>query len=116
MNELYYSTDSANPSYIEFMKKNYPPGFSYPEFGPMFTAEFFDPDLWADIFKSSGAKYFSNFKIKSNSLLILITRYVVLTSKHHEGFALWPSKYSWNWNAFDIGPKRDLVGKFPKVR
>ncbi len=40
------------------MKKNYPPGFSYPEFGPMFTAEFFDPDQWADILKSSGARYF----------------------------------------------------------
>lgn len=39
-----------------------------------------------------------------------IFRYVVLTSKHHEGFTLWPSKYSWNWNAGDVGPKRDLVG------
>lgn len=38
------------------MKKNYPPEFSYPEFGPMFTAEFFDPVLWAEILKSSGAK------------------------------------------------------------
>ncbi len=38
------------------MEKNYRPGFSYAEFGPMFTAEFFDPDQWADIFNSSGAK------------------------------------------------------------
>ena len=59
--------------------------------------EFFDPDHWADVFTRSGAKY------------------VVLTSKHHEGFALWPSQEAsktWGrpWNAVEIGPKRDLLG------
>ena len=24
---------------------------------------------------------------------------------------MWPSRTSWNWNAVDIGPKRDIVGK-----
>lgn len=24
---------------------------------------------------------------------------------------MWGSKYSWNWNAVDVGPKRDLVGE-----
>ena len=38
-------------------------------------------------------------------------RYVVLVTKHHEGYTMWPSKYSWNWNAGDVGPKQDLVGQ-----
>jgi hypothetical protein len=24
---------------------------------------------------------------------------------------MWPSKYSFNWNAMDVGPKRDLLGR-----
>lgn len=81
------------PGHVKFMKDNFKPNFTYPEFAPQFTAHFFDPDRWADMFKASGAKY------------------VVLTSKHHEGFTLWPSKRSFNWNSVDIGPKRDLVGE-----
>ncbi|KAK5883933.1 hypothetical protein CesoFtcFv8_020205 [Champsocephalus esox] len=77
---------------VKFMKKNYPPGFKYTDFAPEFRAEFFDPEIWADIFKASGA------------------RYVVFTSKHHEGFTNWPSAVSWNWNSMDVGPHRDLVG------
>lgn len=83
---------SPNSATVEFMGKNYKPGFSYAEFGPQFTAEFYKPDDWADLFKKAGAKY------------------VVLTSKHHEGYTLWPSANSWNWNAGDVGPKQDLVG------
>ena len=52
----------------------------------------FEPAEWARIFNQAGAKY------------------VVLTSKHHEGFCLWPSPQSWNWNAVDVGPHRDLAG------
>ncbi|XP_022253093.1 alpha-L-fucosidase-like [Limulus polyphemus] len=81
-----------DPKIVEFMHKNYKPGFTYPEFASQFTCEFYDPDHWTDIFSASGAKY------------------VVLTTKHHDGYTLWPSKTSWNWNAVDIGPKRDLVG------
>jgi alpha-L-fucosidase len=39
----------------------------------------------------------------------------VLTSKHHEGFTMWPSNYSWNWNAMDVGPHRDLVGELAQA-
>lgn len=38
------------------MTKNYKPGFTYQEFGPQLTAEFFDPIQWASIIKDSGAK------------------------------------------------------------
>ncbi|KAJ8297720.1 hypothetical protein KUTeg_024251 [Tegillarca granosa] len=81
-------------SALKFIAKNYPPEFQYTDFAPQFKAEFFEPDKWAKLFESSGA------------------RYVVLTSKHHEGFPLWPSRWAWNWNAMDNGPHRDLVGMY----
>ncbi len=80
-----------------FHRKNYGEDFPYFNFAPMFRAEMFDANHWADVFAKSGA------------------RYVVLTSKHHDGFALWPSEQaskSWGraWNAVETGPKRDLLG------
>ncbi|KAL4629473.1 tissue alpha-L-fucosidase-like [Arapaima gigas] len=84
---------NGDAAYVDFMQKNYPPEFTYPDFAPHLRAPFFDPDRWADIFQASGAKY------------------VVLTSKHHEGFTNWPSAYSWNWNSVDSGPHRDIVGE-----
>lgn len=82
----------------EFHERVYGRDFEYPGFAPRFTAELFDADGWADIFARSGAKY------------------VVLVSKHHDGFALWPSREaneSWArpWNAVEVGPHRDLVGE-----
>jgi alpha-L-fucosidase len=81
-----------------FHARVYGENFGYPDFAPKFTAEMFDADKWADIFQRSGAKY------------------VVLVSKHHDGFALWPSREasaSWGrpWNSVEIGPRRDVVGE-----
>lgn len=75
----------------------YGPNLKYPEFAQQFKAELFNPNQWADLFAASGA------------------RYVVLTSKHHEGFTLWPSAQSWLWNSVDIGPHRDLAGDLMKA-
>ncbi|HTQ56203.1 MAG TPA: alpha-L-fucosidase [Bryobacteraceae bacterium] len=80
-----------------FHQRVYGKDFPYQNFAPMFRAELFDPGHWADVFQHSGA------------------RYVVLTSKHHEGFALWPSREAsatWGrpWNSVEIGPHRDLAG------
>lgn len=46
-----------DPSFVEFMKNNYPPDFEYQDFAPMFHAEFFDPDSWADLLTKSGARW-----------------------------------------------------------
>ncbi len=77
---------------------------SYYQFADDFKAELFNPDEWAKVFEQSGAKY------------------IVLTSKHHDGFCLWPSEQAnstWGrqWNAVDAGPHRDLLGDlFTAVR
>ena len=55
---LYFcSDDDPDGEYVKFMEKNYPPGFTYQGFAKDFTAEFFDPDEWAELFKNAGAKY-----------------------------------------------------------
>ena len=74
-----------------FMKETYGEDFRYNDFTSLFRAELFEPDEWARLFKKAGAKY------------------VVLVSKHHDGYTLWPSKYSRNWNSVDTGPHRDIV-------
>ena len=80
----------------QFHKATYGEKFEYQDFAPLFRAELFDARKWADIFARSGA------------------RYIVPTSKHHEGFCLWPSaeaSRTWGrpWNAVEIGPRRDLM-------
>ena len=52
-----YWKGSKEKDVVEFMEKNYKPNFEYADFAPMFKAEFYDPDHWADIIGSSGAKY-----------------------------------------------------------
>ena len=47
---------SGKKDYVEFMQKNYAPDFTYPDFASQFTAEFYDPDAWADLIEASGAK------------------------------------------------------------
>jgi alpha-L-fucosidase len=53
-----YWKDSTNirQNVVDFIKENYPPSFTYPDFAADFTAEFYHPEEWSDIFKASGAK------------------------------------------------------------
>lgn len=56
MNETVKIIGTNTPAYVEYMKKNYPPDFTYQDFGKEFTAELFDPNHWAELFRASGAK------------------------------------------------------------
>ncbi|WP_439184674.1 alpha-L-fucosidase [Carboxylicivirga taeanensis] len=59
-----------------------------------FTAANYQPDQWAKLFKESGAKY------------------AVLTTKHHDGVALWDSETD-HYNTVDDTPAgRDIVAPF----
>ena len=66
----------------------------YANFAAEFKAENYNPKEWAGLFKKAGA------------------RYVVLTAKHHDGYALWPSPQTPYFNSVAMGPGRDLVGEF----
>ncbi|CAF0903823.1 unnamed protein product [Adineta ricciae] len=91
---MWWNWKGDNPSQVvvDYMKANYPPDWTYANFGPEFRADLYDPNEWADLFAASGAKY------------------IVFTSKHHEGYTMWPSTFSFNWNSMHVGPKRDLLG------
>ena len=63
----------------------------YEKFPEMFNPVMFDADAWVSMAKNAGMKY------------------IVLTSKHHEGFGLWDSKVS-DYDVMDTAPfKRDIV-------
>ena len=69
---------------------------SWPEYMSQkkdFTARNYDPQGWADLVKRSGA------------------RYAVLTTRHHDGVALWNSKRGLNV-VRDTPAKRDLIAPF----
>lgn len=70
--------------------------FGYKDFIPMFTADKFDADEWAELFAKSGA------------------RWAGPVAEHHDGFAMWDTKYS-KWNAARMGPKRDIVGELERA-
>ena len=65
----------------------------YANFAAQFSARFFEPEKWAELFRKAGAKY------------------VVLSAKHHDGYALWPSPESPYFNSVSVGSGRDLAGE-----
>ncbi len=87
----------GHPAYEHHIKTYGPQKeFGYKDFIPLFRAEKFDPDAWADLFARAGA------------------RYVIPVAEHHDGFQMYDSELS-EWNAKNMGPKRDVLGELKKA-
>ncbi|MDB5083131.1 MAG: Alpha-L-fucosidase, partial [Bacilli bacterium] len=62
----------------------------YNKYFTRFDPDLYDPELWAKVASEAGMKYF------------------VITTKHHEGFCLWDSKYT-DYKATNTPAGRDLL-------
>ena len=74
----------------------HPSVFGYKDIIPLWKAEKWDPDRLMQLYQKAGAKYF------------------VSMGSHHDDFFLWHSKLH-RWNAFNMGPHRDVVGEWQKA-
>lgn len=88
--DLYMKDQKAHEHHL----KHYgdPSTFGYKDFLPMFKAERFDPDEWAQLFKDAGAQFAGP------------------VAEHHDGFAMWDSDLT-TFDAATHGPKRDVLGE-----
>ena len=69
----------------------------YTLYAQTWFAEHWNPQQWAELFEQSGAKY------------------VVLVTKHHDGYCLWRSRYQPNWNSVVTGPHMDIVDSLTRA-
>jgi alpha-L-fucosidase len=72
-------------------------GAPYDDFLDSWKAEKFDPAEWLALFKRAGA------------------RYVVPTTKHHDGITLWDAPGTGTRNTVHRGPKRDLIAEIAEA-
>jgi alpha-L-fucosidase len=83
----------GQPAYEHHVKKYGDPSeFGYHGFVPMFKAEKFNAEEWADLFQQAGALFAGP------------------VAEHHDGFSMWASKVN-PWNVGDKGPRRDITGE-----
>jgi len=65
----------------------------YAQFSDQFNPAHYDPAEWVEVAKDAGM------------------RYLVITTRHHDGFCLFDSQVS-DFTAFKTGAKRDLIAEF----
>lgn len=87
----------GRPEYSHHLE-NYgkPEEFGYHDFVPLFKAENFNAEEWANLFAKAGA------------------RFAGPVAEHHDGFSMWDSDVT-PWNTGEKGPKRDITGELEKA-
>lgn len=89
-----YAVDGVSESWSFYNK--YLPYEEYMAQAKRFTASKYDPKAWVSLIKESGAQY------------------TVITTKHHDGVALWDTKVGPLSTVKDTPAKRDLITPFAK--
>ena len=87
-----------NSPTFEYHRKKYGDqnAFGYKDIVPLFKAERFDAEAWAELFAEAGAKFAGPVAI------------------HHDNYAMWDSKFT-TWDSVDQGPKRDFTAELEKA-
>lgn len=73
-----------------------PSRFGYHQFVEGFTAQRFDAQAWAQLFKRAGAKFAGP------------------VFEHHDGYSMWGSRLT-PWNSVQTGPRRDIGAEVAKA-
>lgn len=97
--EWYYNSLRIDGSPTQrYHNETYGADFAYFDFVSQFNdaVQAWDPNAWADLFHRAGA------------------RYVVPTTKHHDGFLLWPSRHP-NPHRDGYHSQRDLIGELEQA-
>ncbi|KAI1853770.1 hypothetical protein JX265_003896 [Neoarthrinium moseri] len=92
----WYSThhpQADRSDFYDYRLRTYGPEWVYDDTFPEFNASKFDPKMWVDLIADAGAKYF------------------VITTKHHDGFAIFDAGNTTNRSSLHYGPGRDLLGE-----
>lgn len=90
---FYKGLISGDSLRINFQKDVFGEDFEYRDYKDLFKAELFDAAEWADLFAKSGAKY------------------ILFTSKHHDGYCMWDSEYAKGWSSATTTPNRDFCAE-----
>jgi alpha-L-fucosidase len=86
-----YKGENVNRSSSWIMQYKHIPVAEYKEYAKQFNPVKYDPEQWVELAKEAGMKY------------------LVITTKHHDGFALYDSKVT-DWDVVDASPYgKDLL-------
>ena len=90
--------EGRGAEFYKFHRETYgdPSVFGYKDLIPMFTADKFNADEWAEIFQRAGAQFAGP------------------VAEHHDGLAMWDSDLT-IWDAKDMGPRHDVVGELAEA-